>query len=285
MSGANVAKLPTKIDQFPVEKITITPELATELLERNGLNRPLNEQHVARIARQIKAGKWRFNGETIKIADTQDVFDGQHRLWAVIEAKQSIDTLIIYGLTREAFATIDTLSKPRSGADVLALNGAHQYRSTMASALQWLIRWQRNTLLDYRNPKNRVENSDIEEIFAAHGGIVQAAERATKLRRVANPSLLTFLYYVMVNRNAEVAERMMRTLEYPAGVGMDDPFFCLRSYLVSDHQKTKQPLTTIALTIKAANAAYKNQTVKILNWRNQGERPEAFPELKIDGKS
>lgn len=249
------------------------------------MNRPLSDQHVSRIARQIKSGKWRFNGDTIKISDSEDVLDGQHRLWAVIEAKKPIDTLIVYGIAKDAFATIDTLRKPRSGADVLALNGAHRYRGIMASALQWLIRWQRGTLIDYRNPKHRVENADIEEIFAVHGGIVQAAERAIKLRRVCNSSLLTFLYYVIVNRNPEIAERMMRTLEYPSGVGMDDPFFCLRSYFVSDHQKVKQPLVTIALTIKAANAAFRNKSVKNLNWRNQGERPEDFPVLKIDPKS
>lgn len=281
MSGANVTKLPVKNS---AQTIVLTPELATELLERNGLNRPLSDQHVSRIARQIKAGKWRFNGDTIKIADSEDVLDGQHRLWAVIEAKQPVETLIVYGIPREAFATIDTLRKPRSGSDVLALNGAHHYRPAISGALQWLIRWQRKTLLDFRNPKNRVENADIEEMFASHGGIVTAAERATKLRRVFNPSMLTFLYYVMVNRNPDLAERMMRTLEYPSAVESNDPFFCLRAYFVSDHQRTKQPLTTIALAIKAANAAYKNQTVQILNWRSQGERPEPFPVLKIEGK-
>lgn len=106
-----------------------------------------------------------------------------------------------------------------------------------------------------------------------------------KLRRLGNVGLLTFLYYVIVNRNTELAERMMRTLEYPSAVGIDDPFFCLRSYFLSDHQKVKMPLVTIALTIKAANAANKNQTMKILNWRNQGDRPEPFPTLQIQNAS
>lgn len=212
------------------------------------------------------------------------MLDGQHRLWAVIEAKQPVETLIVYGIAREAFATIDTLRKLRSGTDVLALSGAHHYRPAISGGLQWLIRWQRGTLEDYRNPKNRVENSDIEELFAVHGGIVQAAERAMKLRRVANTSILTFLYYIFVNRNPDIAERMMRTLEYPSSVGITDPFFCLRAYFLSDHHKSKQPLVTIALAIKAANAAYKHQPVKVLNWKNQGERQEAFPVLKIEGR-
>lgn len=277
---ATVTKFPLTRQQL--QTITLTPELAVELLERNGLNRPLNEQHVSRIARQIKSGKWRFNGDSIKIADTEDILDGQHRLWAVIEAKQAVETVIVYGIAREAFSTIDTLRKPRSGSDVLALNGAHRYRPAIAGGITWLLRYRRGILTEYSSPKNRIENSDIEECYVNNGGIVQAAERASKLRRIANPALMTFLYYIIVNRNAEIAERMMRTLEYPSAVGIDDPFFCLRSYFLSDHQKAKMPLVTIALTIKAANAAVNNQKIKVLNWRNQGERPEPFPELRID---
>lgn len=260
--------------------------MAMKLLDHNTLNRPLNDQHVQRLARQIKGGKWRFNGDTIKIAEIisgkEDVLDGQHRLWAVIEAKEPIQTVIVYGVEREAFATIDTLRKPRSGSDVLALNGATTYRATMAQALTWLLRYQRGVLETFRAPQNRIENSDIEEMYESHGGIQQAAERAQDLRRVCNPSLMTFLYYVIVNRNPEIAERMMRTLEFPAAVAMDDPFFCLRAYFLSDRTNTKNPLNTIALTFKACNAAYRGQTMKILQWRYQGERPEPFPILKID---
>lgn len=257
--------------------------MATELLERNGLNRPLGEQHVSRIARQIKNGKWRFNGDTIKIADTNDVLDGQHRLWAIIEAKQAVETIIVRGIAREAFATIDTLRKPRSGGDVLALNGAHHYRTVMASALSWLIRWQKNTLVDYRAPKNKIENSDIEDMFAVHGGISQAAERVMPLKRICNTSLMTFFYYVLVNRNGDVAERMIRTLEYPTAVSMNDPFFALRNYFVLNRDGVKNPVVTIALMIKAANAAYKGHEIKTLSWRYQGERPEPFPILKVEG--
>lgn len=277
---SNVAKLP--IVQTQLQTITLTPELAVELLERNGLNRPLSDPHVHRIARQIKEGKWRFNGDSIKVADTQDILDGQHRLWAVIEAKTPVETVIVYGIERDAFATIDTLRRTRSGSDVLALNGAHRNRKTIAAAITWFLRYRRGVLEQYRAPQNRIENSDIEDCYKENGGIVPAAERAQKLRRVVNPGLLAFLYYIIVNRNPDVAERMMRTLEYPSAVGITDPFFCLRSYFLADHQKLKEPLMTIALTIKAANAAHRNQSMKVLAWRNQGDRPEPFPVLKID---
>lgn len=279
MSGqaASVIKMPRS--RGDMEVITLTPEMATELLEHNTLNRPLKDVHVQRIARQIIEGKWKFNGDTIKVADTGDVLDGQHRLWAVIEAKRPVETILVRGIERDAFATIDTLRSMRSGGDVLALNGAGRYRNQMASALQWLIRWQRGVLPNYRDPKNRVENSDIEAAYAAHPAMVNAVEAAVRLRGVANPSILGFFYYVLNNRDAALAGRMMETLRNPVSVAMTDPFFQLRAYFLADRPERKDPLMSIALCIKAANAAHRGQKVSLLKWQNQGQRAEAFPVL------
>lgn len=279
MSGAIVTKLPRKAPQL--ETMILTPELATALLEHNGLNRPLSQPHVNRIAKQIAEGKWKFNGETIKIADTNDVLDGQHRLWAVIEAKTPIETILVRGIKKEAFATIDTLRKPRSGGDTIALGGQARYRNIVAAALTWMTHWQRKHLENMRAPQNRVENSDVELAFADNPGIVRAVERAIVLRRLANPGVMAFIYYTFTNRNPELAERMMATLEDPSGVSVSDPFFRLRSYFTADHHKKKDPLVTIALAIKAANAAHQGMKLSTLSFRTQGKNPETFPVLDI----
>lgn len=272
-------KLPSKVKEAP-KIVRITPEDAVAMLEMNDSNRPLNDQHVKRIARQIADGKWKFNGDTIKIAVTNDILDGQHRLWAIIEAKTAVETIVVRGIEADAFATIDTLRKPRSGSDVLALLGASRQRSTISVALQWLTRWQRKCLETYRAPQNRIENSDIEQAYRDNPGIVRAAEAATRLRGLANPGIIAFFYFVLTNRNPDLAERMLHTLENPAGVGINDPFFRLRSYFTSDKAR-KDPLTTIVYMIKAANAAYENKEVKALSWRNQGSFAEPMPTLNV----
>lgn len=263
------------------ERIILTPERAVELLEHNTLNRPLSDTHVHRIVRQILDGKWRFNGDTIKVADTGDVLDGQHRLWAIVEAKKPVETLVVYGIARDAFSTIDTIRRSRSGGDTLALNGATRHRNIIASALQWLLRWQRGVLEEFQSPQNKIENSDIEEAWAAHPMIVNAVERAMKLRSLANPSVLGFVYYVVANRNEELAERMMATLENPAAIPVADPFYKLREYFLADHYKRKEPLYTIALAFKAANAAHHGRQIERLKWVNQGSSAEPFPTLNV----
>lgn len=264
----------------PLAIVTLSPEMAAELLEHNQLNRPLNQQHVNRIARQITGEKWKFNGDTIKIAKTGDVLDGQHRLWAVIEAKKPIETVVVRGIERDAFATIDTIRKTRSASDTLALAGATRYRNIAGEALKWLLRWQRNILEDYRAPQNRIENSDVEAAFQKHPQIIRAAERAARLRGLGTPSIIAFVYYALAG-NEVLAERMMNTLEDPSGVGVTDPFFRLRAYFTADHHKRKEPLVTIALCFKAANAASTGQRIQVLNWKSQGRTVEAFPKLNV----
>lgn len=279
MPGASVTKLPSRI--VSGARIIVTPEMAMRFLEANHLNRPLAHGHVERITTQIREGKWRFNGDTIKIAEGGDILDGQHRLWAVIESKTPVETIIVTGIERDAFATIDTIRKPRSLGDTVALSGNARYRNAIGAALSWLIRWQTHCLENYKAPKNRIENSDIEQALVDNPGIVRAVERAHSVRNVANVSIIGFLFYIVTNRKEELGERLITTLADPAGVGITDPFFKLRQYFVSDHHKRKEPVVTIAIALKAINAAALNKQISSLNWRHQGQAPEAFPTLDI----
>lgn len=279
MAGATVTKLPHKDDE--PEKVLMTPEMATELLDRNKLNRPLKDHHVQRIARAIKAGRWRYNGDTIKIAINDDVLDGQHRLWAIIEAKKPVKTLIVRGIEPDAFSTIDTGRVLRSAADTVALSGTTRHREVISAALKWLVRWQRGTLERYKAPQNLVENYDIEEAYKAHPDITRAVDRAMALRRLTTPSLMAFVYYVAASRDAPLAERMMDTLIDPGAVAVADPFFRLRCYFTADHHKRKEALMTIALAFKAINAAAEGSKIQLLSWKNQGKSAEPFPTLLI----
>ena len=264
-----------------LEVITLTPEMATELLELNKHNRPLSDGHVRRIAAQIQEGKWKFNGDTIKIAVDHSVLDGQHRLWAVVESKTAIETIIVDGIERDAFATIDTLRKSRSVGDTMATSGLTRYRNVAGAALQWLIRYQRGILTEYKRPEHRIENSDVEEAYAHHPQIGQAVEVACSLRGLVNPSVMACFYYILANQNSELADTMIKVLSDPGQTKVNDPFFKLRAYFVGDHHKRKDPVVTIALAIKAANAAYRNETIERLNWKSMGQKTEEFPKLNV----
>lgn len=265
-----------------LELMTITPKRAMELLEANKLNRPITQAHVNRIAAQITKGLWKFNGDTIKIAENGDVLDGQHRLWAIAEAGIAVDTIVVYGIDRDAFATIDTIRKVRSGADILSLCGCDRHRRSIATALTWLMRWQRGCILEWRSAKNRIENSDIEESYQAHPGVGAAVERVSGLRGIISPGIAGFIYFVLASRNLDLANRLADTLESPAGVSVNDPFFKFRTYLIASRDrrdKKRDPVEVFALAFKAWNAAVNGKEIEVLSWRTQGPTPEKFPGL------
>lgn len=270
-----------------ISTVLLTPEMATKLLEHNSQNRPLSQAHANRIAKAITEGRWKFNGDTIKIADNDDILDGQHRCWAVVEANKPVETIIVRGVARDAFATIDTIRKMRTGGDTLSLAGVTRHRNTVSTALTWLLRWQAKrpdgttAIEDFKQPGRKIENAHIEEAFSAHPNMVNAVERARGLRGLGNVGVLAFIFYVLHNRNAALAERMMETLEDPAAVAKSDPFFLLRQFLLSGTYRQRDAVMTIAIAFKAASAAHKGEKPGRLLWINQGAKRENFPKLAV----
>src|SRR5687768_7089981 len=114
-----------------VERVRIDPDTAELLLSKNLGNRPINIQRVAKLAEEMAAGRWVFNGDAIRF-NGNGLVDGQHRLKAVIKSGVSIDTLLVEGLDHNVFPTIDT-GKPRSAADTLATAGESRCKSTAAT--------------------------------------------------------------------------------------------------------------------------------------------------------
>ena len=90
-----------------VEVVRITAALATEWLEGNTHNRPINDRCVGDMARDIKNGKWHLTHQGIAFDKAGVLIDGQHRLYAVVEAGMDAVMLVTYGLPLETQIVID----------------------------------------------------------------------------------------------------------------------------------------------------------------------------------
>jgi hypothetical protein len=121
------------------EVMVITPQIAQEWAALNTRNRPVRYAKVAQFARDMKAGKWVLNGETVKIAANGDLLDGQHRIFACIQAGIAFETVVIRGLPSEAQDTIDT-GVGRKMADQLALRGEKD-TILLAAIARWSFKW------------------------------------------------------------------------------------------------------------------------------------------------
>lgn len=122
-----------------VEKIG--PERAKQYLATNTNNREVVQNVVDRYAIMMKSGLWRRTHEGIAFGADGTLYDGQHRLLAIIKANVEVEIKVTRGLGREALDAINT-GPTRRAHDVLAIaDGIKLNRRQRASVLAayWLI--------------------------------------------------------------------------------------------------------------------------------------------------
>jgi hypothetical protein len=86
-------------DQPTVEIVEVSPELAESWLSKNPNNRNLRRSVVDGYARDMSAERWALNGETVKFAADGHLFDGQHRLNAIIVSGATVPMVVVRGLS------------------------------------------------------------------------------------------------------------------------------------------------------------------------------------------
>ena len=102
------------------EVVEVTPELAVQWLNANDRNRRLSWPYITQLARDMKAGRFACTHQGIAF-DTQDhLIDGQHRLWAVLEADVPVRMRVFFNEPGENMAHIDG-NHPRQAADRMTL--------------------------------------------------------------------------------------------------------------------------------------------------------------------
>lgn len=95
----------------------INPELAKKYLELNRRNRHITKHHAALLTSEMLDDRWVFNGDPIRFDEDGNLIDSQHRLQALIDSGKTYKFVVIRGLPREAFDTID-IGRRRATADL-----------------------------------------------------------------------------------------------------------------------------------------------------------------------
>ena len=114
---------------------TVTPEIASEWLAKNVGNRPINKEHVKRLAQEITSGSFALTHQGIAFDVNGLLIDGQHRLHAVVAANRSIRLQVGRGYQTETREKIDG-GKVRNVANILVFRyGLEERESQNASAL------------------------------------------------------------------------------------------------------------------------------------------------------
>lgn len=130
-------------NKIKVQRMLIGPAQAKEMLETNHeYNRTINKFRVENYAKDMIAGAWSDNGETIKIDRAGKLIDGQHRLKAIIKANTYIWMWVAQGLDDNAFKTVD-VGMPRTARQLLKMSGTTdpiKRKFTITSAVNLLFK-------------------------------------------------------------------------------------------------------------------------------------------------
>lgn len=264
-----------------ISEETITPQIAGTLLGTMRGNRPLRRKAVERYAREMIAGKWRLNGEAVKVSNAGRLIDGQHRLNAVIMANIPVQMFVVRGVDDDAMVTLDT-GVGRTYADVGAIRGTDAHRLTGQIARWWYKYLQGSPTVGWQPTFQ-----ELDHIVEGHQGIPESAAFIGKLRVVRSrciPAVQGFVHsYVTEMWDRELADLFMHTLNDGTGLKVDDPVYLLRRRLVDDDSKGRiEGSYVLALTIKAWEAWITGQSLKSLRWRSTGESAEPFPRFSRD---
>ncbi len=111
----------------------ITPAFAAEMLAHNTNNRRVRRARVLAYASQMKSGAWHLTHQGVAIGHDGLLYDGQHRLMAVVESGASVWMLVVRGLAPSARAEIDTGDK-RVVCDTIRIVDGITHSSQMTGA-------------------------------------------------------------------------------------------------------------------------------------------------------
>ena len=242
-------KTPSRSGARPPRTITVTPEMATDWLERNENNRIINYHRIRRYAKDMVAGNWKVTGDAIRFSKSGKLLDGQHRLWACVESECSFDTVVYTGLPEDSQILMDQ-GMARSKGSQLTLRG-YKNGATLSSAAITLWRMERGRTMVFArasSPSNSEmlstieDNPDLVERLAEYMAIKPTP--GLKIQQGAFVAMYTYMARYDKSRARAFMDGYLSGVNLPPG----SPALALRERVFQYKQKGWKILHTDFLT-------------------------------------
>ncbi len=248
--------------------VRVTPDLATQWLEKNTHNRPIKDTAVKDYAADMKAKKWELNGSAIVFDWDGTLQDGQHRLWACIESDTPFMTNVTEGVDPKVFPTIDT-GRKRTAADVLGIADVVN-RNAVAAAAAIVISYKKGTI----KQNERVSHRDVLEFVSANADLGEWVSRCKRAKGFSQSytTLLAAVLFLGSRKHPQRADDFLHKFQTGEDLKTGSPVLALRNRLLTSKDKRKDRL---ALIIQAWNAFVKGRPLT----KMQLPRSDQFPKI------
>lgn len=265
-------------DSPTVQILDVTPQMAEDFLSRNPNNRSLRSRVINSYARDMASGSWVLNGETVKIASSGQLLDGQHRLSAVVQAGTTVPMIVVGNIAPEVMATVDAGAK-RTYADALKLQG-EENTSVLAAVTRRAVLWSGG----YRSKTGSMTPTSLEmnEFLAGNRRLRTSAEVAVKIasRTLLPASIIGLCHWLFSDLDADEAGWFLSRMADGDGLAAEDPIAALRNRVVKMRVGGGRVNETeaLALVVMAWNARRAGETRSKLQLPRGGLTSENFPE-------
>lgn len=263
-------------------KELITPEIAAKYLETNVSNRKYRKHVAQDYAQEILNNEWEPDtGENIKFNVKGQMFDGQHRLNAIIIADKAIYVWVVYDAPESAFAKIDSGLKRTSG-DVLQIAGAKSSLQVAGIIRKYLLLKAGRGYGSIGGSQSRgIHNHDVLAEYKRRKRYWDACNEQTNLwygeiARALAPSDIGGFYAYLSEVHGDDASRFFTKLCSGTDLGKKSPIRHLRSFLINSkygsiNGRKIRKTDRSAMLIKTWNLFRKNQSVEKLSFNPQKE--------------
>ena len=219
-------------------RLEIYPDIAKLILSKyHGKNRRVSEKNKRQVTYFIKKDGFVETGDTIKFSDKDRLFDGQHRLSAIIEADSPMVTHAVFGLNEKLFAKLDQ-GKNRTKAETLQTMGVKEY-TTMATALTLINNYKLGKKPDFWT------NEGIWELYKKIGKKVEEhlsiAQKVYKAHGYS-PGVGAAISYLISETNPHAAQIFMEDLHIGSHDGRGKNFYKLKTYILNTEKRGQTSL-------------------------------------------
>jgi hypothetical protein len=151
-----------------IEKIG--PKTAAKYLENQSRNRPLHKPTVAKYAAAMLAGAWTLVHQGIAFDKEGKLFDGQHRMAAVVQSGKTIEFMVSrYVNTEDAPMAIVDSGRTRSAGDRIMIAGIVPGHGALISSIIGALRIADSGV----DSRHHIHPHEIEMIYGAESEHIQ----------------------------------------------------------------------------------------------------------------
>jgi hypothetical protein len=231
LSDLNSQKNQSEVDfSYPHKEMIVMPQVAEYFLKDNRCGRRLTDLKVKTLVRVLDEDRWKVTGDPIRLGHynpetkCRPLFDGQHRLNAILRANKPARCVVIEDFPEELWSFIDGF-KPRIAADLIGdkFDAHDTYRLASATRLVWYFERQ---LLPNRSSLP-LDNDQILNTLERHNELLHWISIVVR-GPLRTGAVVACAYWLMSTKDAR-AEKFVHDLTTAApDMHLSDPLNILR---------------------------------------------------------